>query len=107
MVPSFVVFFSCVLCCEGRLGVDGLASGGYGDGIDEAEVLAGAFRRPRGSLRLALDMRRTEPVDCQPVRVNLPLAEVGRTGNFVCLVVVQDAHGPLRGLRFDIPIALG
>ena len=35
--------------------------GGKGEGREETDVLAGALRIPKGSLRLVFDMRRTEP----------------------------------------------
>ena len=44
-----------------------LFSGRKGEGKEEAEVLDGVLRRPRGSLRLVLDMRRTEPGKGRPV----------------------------------------
>ena len=66
ILPSAVRFFSStdisdfLLFIEG-LALDDLVPGGKGDGKDDADVLAGALRRPSGSLRLVLDMRRTEP----------------------------------------------
>ena len=39
-------------------------AGGYGEGNDDADVLAGAFRRPKGSLRFdSFDMSKIEPID--------------------------------------------
>ena len=35
--------------------------GGKGDGREDADVLAGALRRPRGSLRFDLDNKSIEP----------------------------------------------
>ena len=46
---------------EARRVHPGLTPGGYGEGIEEADVLAAAFRRPRGSFRFELDIRRMEP----------------------------------------------
>lgn len=45
ILPSGVRFFS--LREEATL----LREGGYGDGSEDEEVLAGVFRRPRGSFR--------------------------------------------------------
>ena len=63
--PSEVLFLSssdrsdgCFLSKD--LWIGGLP-GGNGEGKDEAEVLAGALRRPRGSFRVVLDIRRIEP----------------------------------------------
>lgn len=46
----------------------GLTPGGYGEGIEEVDVLAAASRRPKGSFRFDFDIRRTEPAkhDQQP-----------------------------------------
>lgn len=38
-----------------------LEPGGKGGGSEEADFLAGVIRRPRGSLCIVSDMRRTEP----------------------------------------------
>lgn len=64
--PSAVLFCSSTDCSDVCLRNDGLwlgglEPGGNGEGKDDAEVLAGALRRPRGSLRVVLDMRRMEP----------------------------------------------
>ena len=40
---------------------EGLESGGKGEGKEEADVLDGALRRPKGSLCLVFDMRRMDP----------------------------------------------
>ena len=54
-LPSFVLFLSPTgFADNGR-------PGGNGEGRDEADTLAGALRRPKGSLCLVFDMRRTEP----------------------------------------------
>lgn len=64
--PSAVLFFSASNGSDLRLFILGLwledrEVGGNGEGREETEVLAGALRIPRGSLRLVWDMRRTEP----------------------------------------------
>lgn len=64
--PSEVLFSSSTEFSDTRLRneglwLDDLVSGGRGEGSEEAEVLAGALRRPSGSLRLLLDMSMTEP----------------------------------------------
>lgn len=43
------------------LALPGLEPGGNGEGKEEADVLAGALHKPKGSLCLVLDMRRMEP----------------------------------------------
>ena len=43
------------------LALPDLRPGGNGEGKEEADVLAGALRRPKGSLCLVFDMRRMEP----------------------------------------------
>lgn len=67
MVPSGVIFFSSIKRRDSRLVDGGLELGGKGEGSEEAEVRAGAIRKPRGSLRLVFDMRRTEPKDAAQV----------------------------------------
>lgn len=59
IAPSFVFFLSSIEC-EGLWDIEV----GYGDGRDELEVLAGAFRRPRGSLRSPVRSK-TDPVEKQ------------------------------------------
>lgn len=64
--PSAVLFFSSADCPDLRLRFVGLwfeclEDGGKGEGREETDVLAGALRKPRGSLRSVLDMRRIEP----------------------------------------------
>lgn len=66
-MPSGVFFFSSIERRDSRLVDGGLELGGKGEGSEEAEVLAGAMRKPRGSLRLVFDMRRTEPKDAAQV----------------------------------------
>ena len=66
ILPSAVLFFSSCdfsdnCLCNGVLGFEGFEPGGKGEGREDAEVLAGALRKPRGSLRVVLDMRRIEP----------------------------------------------
>ena len=46
---------------DSRLFMLGLTLGGNGEGKEDADTRAGAFRRPRGSLRVVFDMRSTEP----------------------------------------------
>ena len=72
--PSAVFFCSSADCSDIRLRKDGLwleglDPGGKGEGREEAEVLAGALRSPRGSLRVAWDMRRMVPgaTSSQPI----------------------------------------
>jgi hypothetical protein len=55
IAPSFVFFLSSIACEDLRD-----ISVGYGDGKDELEVRAGAFRRPRGSLRWSVRSK-TDP----------------------------------------------
>ena len=67
-LPSLVFFFSSTKCPDDCLWRDGLAlpdleEERYGEGKEEADVLAGALRRPKGSLCFVLDMRRMEPVE--------------------------------------------
>lgn len=65
-MPSLVSFLVALLCWYEDLLIDldlerrAGDGDGYGDGIDEREVRAGAFRRPRGSF-LRFARRRTEP----------------------------------------------
>lgn len=64
--PSAVIFFSSTdrsdaLLRNDGLWLEGFEPGGNGEGKEEAEVRAGALRRPSGSLRVVLDMRRIEP----------------------------------------------
>lgn len=66
ILPSLVFFFSSTEWPDNCLREEGLALpdpelGGNGEGKEEADVLAGALRRPKGSLCLVLDMRRMEP----------------------------------------------
>lgn len=64
--PSAVFFFSSTDCSDRRLDIGGFAleewePGGKGEGREETDVLEGALRIPRGSLRLVSDIRRIEP----------------------------------------------
>lgn len=61
-LPSLVFFFSLPAF------PDSCRPGGNGEGREEADVLAGALRRPKGSLCVVFDMRRMEPGEalCQP-----------------------------------------
>ncbi len=66
ILPSLVFFFSSIECpdiClpEEGLALPGLELEGNGEGREETDVLAGALRKPKGSLCLELDMRRIEP----------------------------------------------
>lgn len=66
ILPSLVFFFSSTEYpgdCPRKevLALPILEIGGNGEGKDEADVLAGALRRPKGSLCLVLDIRRMEP----------------------------------------------
>ena len=66
ILPSAVRFVSCTECSDILRGIEGLSlvdrdPRGKGDGREDAEVLAGALRRPRGSFRFEWDIRRTEP----------------------------------------------
>jgi len=70
IAPSFVFFLSSIEC-KGLRDIDV----GYGDGRDEQEVRAGAFRRPRGSLRWPARSK-TDPVERQ-----LEICPVGWNGN--------------------------
>ena len=72
-LPSLVFFFSSTDLPDNCLRKDGLAlpelePGGNGEGKEEADVLAGASRKPNGSLWLVFDIRRMEPgeVKSQP-----------------------------------------
>ena len=67
MIFPSAVFFSSLADCadvclrkEGRW-LDDLTLGGNGEGREDADVLAGALRNPRGSLRVVWDMSRMEP----------------------------------------------
>ncbi len=74
--------------------------------MDEADILAGALRKPKGSFLVALDMRRTEPAKASisatrlQSSANSPNA-ANHTRYFIRECIVQDTHGPLVGLRFD------
>jgi hypothetical protein len=70
IAPSFVFFLSSIEC-------EGLRDTkiGYGDGRDELEVRAGAFRRPRGSLRSPARSK-TDPFERQ-----LEICPMGWNGN--------------------------
>ena len=59
--PSFVLCRSSTERSDSARSSGGLVSGGNGEGNEEADLRAGAFRRPRGSLRLLCDIKRTEP----------------------------------------------
>ena len=64
--PSAVRFLTSIdmsdrLRLTEGLALEDLLPGGKGEGKDEADVLAGAIWRPRGSFRLVFDIRRTEP----------------------------------------------
>ena len=64
--PSAVLFFSSTDCPDRRLDKGGFAledrePGGKGEGREETDVLAGALRIPRGSLRLVFDISRIDP----------------------------------------------
>ena len=67
--PSFVFFFpSSRNCSDCDLLMGGLEErwpGGYGEGRDDAEVLAGALWRPKGSFRRVFDINSTEPITSQ------------------------------------------
>ena len=64
MIPPSGVRFICRIDCldEPRLANCGPISGGYGEGMEDVDVLAAILRRPRGSFRFELDIRRTDPL---------------------------------------------
>lgn len=62
MIAPFLVFLTSeVDTSDSCLVTGGLELWGKGEGSEEADVRPGVFRRPRGSFRLALDMRSTDP----------------------------------------------
>jgi hypothetical protein len=60
-VPSLVFFLDAMSECVRRIGLRAGDGDGYGEGREDPEVRAGAFRKPSGSFR-RLARRRTEPV---------------------------------------------
>ena len=61
MRPSRVLFLSWTDRSDPLLEFGGLIPGGYEDGKEDADVLAGMFRRPKGALWLLFDIRRIVP----------------------------------------------
>lgn len=64
-----------------------LEPGENDEGNEEADVLAGALRRPRGSLCLVWDMRRIEPREA----LGQPTASHGYTPRFTANLLLQQA----------------
>ena len=59
--PLAVSFLASTFCRPGVIESVEREARGNEDGRDDADVRAGATSRPRGSLRLALDINSTEP----------------------------------------------